>query len=77
MNLWCPNCTQPLIVPEQVAGQPMHCPLCASAPSPRPPPPRTPAAAQAIQALPTHTKGRFFTVRIANSPEESWDISTL
>ena len=37
MNLWCPNCTQPLIVPEQVAGQPMHCPLCAcafTAPSP-------------------------------------------
>ena len=27
MNLWCPNCTQPLVVPEQVAGQPMHCPL--------------------------------------------------
>ena len=50
MNLLCPNCQKPLSVPEQYAGQPMRCPLCAgtftvpalpqsSAPPPPPPPP--------------------------------------
>lgn len=29
MNLLCPNCQKPLTVPEQYAGQPMRCPLCA------------------------------------------------
>ena len=47
MNLLCPNCQKPLTVPEQYAGQPMRCPLCAGtftvpalpqAPAPPPPP---------------------------------------
>ncbi len=53
MNLLCPNCQKPLSVPEQYAGQPMRCPLCAgtftvpalpqsSAPPPPPPSPPPP-----------------------------------
>jgi hypothetical protein len=50
MNLLCPNCQKPLSVPEQYAGQPMRCPLCAGTftvpalpQSPAPPPPPTAA----------------------------------
>ena len=57
MNLLCPNCQKPLSVPEQYAGQPMRCPLCAGTftvpalpqspapPSLPPPPPPEPRLA--------------------------------
>ena len=55
MNLLCPNCQKPLSVPDQYAGQPMRCPLCAgtftvpalpqtSAPPPPPPPAAAPSS---------------------------------